>query len=51
MSEPTSDDNRFIDEINEHSITLIGFMPATEQQIVESRVAQDNDEVCSQIKQ
>lgn len=50
MSEPTSD-NRFIDEIDEHSITLIGFMPATEQQMFESREAQDNDEVCSQIKQ
>lgn len=47
-SEPVPEHLKFAQEIEEHSESIVGFLPATKQRLAQK--AQDSDAVCQQIK-
>ena len=49
-SEPTGEDLKFIDEVEEYSESILESLPTTERYLNEIRAAQDNDAICKQVK-
>ena len=49
-SQPTQKDLSLIEEIEEHSESLLVFLPATKQRLDEMKTAQDHHAICKQVK-
>ena len=48
--QPTQKDLSLVEEVEEHSESLLVSLPATEQRLDEIKTAQDHDAICKQVK-